>query len=63
MIKNNDVPSKEGLIKYDKNAEHIKSFSGKYRPLIIFTNKNCQADELLDFLISDKKSYVEKSKL
>lgn len=59
----NDVPSKEGYVKYDGNAEHIKSFSGKYRPLIIFTNKNCRANDLLDFLISGKESYVEKSNI
>ena len=60
MIKNNDVPSQEGYVKYDKNAQHIKSFSGKYRPLLIFTNKNCSADILLKFLMEGKEEYAEK---
>ena len=63
MIKNNDVPSKEGYVKYDKNAQHIKSFSGKYRPLLIFTNKNCPADILLKFLMESKEEYTEKDNI
>ncbi len=63
MIKNNDVPSQEGYVQYDRNAYHIKSFSGKYRPLIIFTNKNCPANILLDFLIEGKEKYVEKGNI
>ena len=61
MIKNNDVPSQEGYVRYDKNASHLKSFSGKYRPLIIFTNKNCPANTLLDFLMEGKEDCVEKT--
>ena len=57
MIKNNDVPSQEGYVKYDRNASHLKSFSGKYRPLIIFTNKNCPADALLNFLMEGKEEF------
>jgi len=63
MIKNNDVPSQEGYVRYDNNAQHIKSFSGKYRPLLIFTNKKCPADTLLDFLIESKKAYIERSNI
>ena len=63
MTKNNDVPSQEGYVRYDNNAQHIKSFSGKYRPLLIFTNKNCPADTLLDFLIKSKKEYIERSNI
>ena len=60
MTKNNDVPSQEGYVRYDNDAQHIKSFSGKYRPLIIFTNKNCPADTLLNFLMEGKEEYVQK---
>ena len=63
MIKNNDVPSQEGYVRYDNNAQHIKSFSGKYRTLLIFTNKNCPADTLLDYLIESKKEYIERSNI
>tara|TARA_B100000925_G_C21974908_1_gene459631 strand:- start:395 stop:1003 length:609 start_codon:yes stop_codon:yes gene_type:complete len=63
MTKNNDVPSSEGYVKYDKNAQHIKSFSGKYRPLLIFTNKNCSANILLNFLMEGKEEYVEKDNM
>lgn len=62
MIKYDDVPSTEGCLQYDKNALHVKTFSGKYRPLIIFTNKNCQAESLLNFLIRGKEHHINNLK-
>ena len=62
MIKYDDVPSTEGCLQYDKNALHVKTFSGKYRPLIIFTNKDCQAESLLNFLIRGKEHHINNLK-
>ena len=59
MKKYDDVPSKEGYLQYDKNAKHIKSFNGLYRPLVVFTNKNCGGQEFIDFLVERWRDLID----
>jgi len=55
----NDVPTEEGYLKYDKNADHVKSFNGLYRPLIIFANEPEIGKQLTDFIAEGKKHLID----
>ena len=39
-----------------KNAEHVKTFSGLYRPLIVFANEPEIGKQLTDFIAERKKA-------
>tara|TARA_A100001388_G_C28755362_1_gene494629 strand:+ start:713 stop:1318 length:606 start_codon:yes stop_codon:yes gene_type:complete len=59
MKKYNEVPLKKGYLNYDKNAEHVKTFSGLYRPLIVFANEPEIGKQLTDFIAEGKKHLID----
>ena len=54
-----EVPLKKGYLNYDKNAEHVKTFSGLYRPLIVFANEPKIGKQLTDFIAEGKKHLID----